>query len=430
MKSHKKKTKQVKRSNKKSKQSIASDLSFFIHHLQSLRSTIDPTISAITASLVESTKELDDFRKKYFVEKEQDGEKFYLIKPEHHRQFRKLVNNITQRVLANKIIPSSFIVSLISQYDAFLGQLIRTIYSLKPELLNSSDKEIKFTQLLEYHTLAQIKSCMIEKDIECVLRKSHSEQFEWLENKYSIPLRKELHIWPMFIEITERRNLLVHCNGIVSSQYLKICKEHKVNLDKSIKQGKELIINKEYFKSSYDCVFELAVKLAHVLWRKLLPDETESADQTLNDICYDLIEDDQYNLSIALLDFATETIKKHHSDESRRTFIINRAQAYKWKGNNTKSISILSKEDWSATSEKFKLAEAVLKDEFSRAADIMRELGPDGKLNKSVYRDWPLFKEFRKSPEFQKAFHDVFKESFNKPDSEPEGELPKNISLN
>jgi hypothetical protein len=36
-----------------------------------------------------------------------------------------------------------------------------------------------------------------------------------------------------------------------------------------------------YFLASHDCLFEIGVKLAHVLWRKSFPADREAADQEL-----------------------------------------------------------------------------------------------------------------------------------------------------
>src|SRR2546423_10410038 len=44
-------------------------------------------------------------------------------------------------------------------------------------------------------------------------------------------LRKDLPIWPVFVEVTERRNLFAHCSGKVSAQYLTVCDNHGVKFD-------------------------------------------------------------------------------------------------------------------------------------------------------------------------------------------------------
>ncbi len=89
-------------------------------------------------------------------------------------------------------------------------------------------------------------------------------------------------------------------------------------------------------------------------------------------------------------------------------FLVNRAQAYKWSGDKQTTAEILRQQDWSATSDSFKLAEAVLNERYEEAARLMKTIGPSGEPHKVDYRDWPLFREFRKTPEFRKAYEDVF----------------------
>ena len=73
---------------------------------------------------------------------------------------------------------------------------------------------------------------------------------------------------------------------------------------------------------------------------------------------------------------------------------------------------IMEAEDWSACGEDFKLAVEVLTKNFGLAADIMRQIGKNGILREVHYREWPLFKEFRKSEEFLKAFKEIYRCEF------------------
>ena len=137
---------------------------------------------------------------------------------------------------------------------------------------------------MAFGSVEAAREYLIEKEIETVLRKSHAEQFDWLENKFGLPLKKGLDVWPAFIEVTERRNLFVHTSGLVSRQYLDVCAKHKVTLPKDATLGNELGVSKEYFTVAHEAIFEVGVKLAHVLWRKLKPEDREEADDNLSDL--------------------------------------------------------------------------------------------------------------------------------------------------
>lgn len=313
------------------------------------------------------------------------------------------------------IIPNNYIISLISIYDAFIGDLVKCLYRLKPELLNGSDKNISFTRLLEFKNIEDAKRHIIDKEIEDLLRKSHVDQFDWLQNKFDIKLKENLSIWPAFVETSQRRNLFAHCNGMISQQYLDVCKIHKVQL-KNCCIGTQLSVDQKYFDNACKCFYEIGVKLAHVLWRKLRPDQIEESDVQLGgDVIYHLLCSEQYDLAIIFSDFAINVFKKYSTEARRRIYVVNAAIAYKFSGDNKMANKILDAEDWTASDNVFKICMESLKGDFKKASDLMRTIGPDNVwLNKQSYADWPAFKEFRSSEYFLKAYNEVFGEDFEK----------------
>ncbi|NMB41833.1 MAG: hypothetical protein GX996_07850 [Firmicutes bacterium] len=101
-----------------------------------------------------------------------------------------------------------------SQFDVLVGQLLRSVYFAKPALLNSSESKLTVSEIFEYDSFDEVKNYFIGEEVTSLLRKSHPKQFDWLENKLSMELRKGLDIWPCFVEVTQRRSLLVHTDGI------------------------------------------------------------------------------------------------------------------------------------------------------------------------------------------------------------------------
>ncbi|HYT46251.1 MAG TPA: hypothetical protein VEP90_28235, partial [Methylomirabilota bacterium] len=395
--------------------SIGNEVNLFIKYIDSLADTLPRTAFAIGLAQYGVLKEFMAFVEKHTDLQGLADDKIVLQIPhDSFGKFQKLYQGIEKSVYSSKLVLRSFIISLISQYDAFLGRLVRALFLIQPDSLNISERNITFAQLQTFESVEDAREYIIEKEIETVLRKSHFEQFDWLEKKFDIKLHEGLNIWQTFIEVTERRNLFVHNSGIVTGQYLNVCKMHNVELDEDIHIGVELEATPDYFKKAYECIFEIGVKLAQVLWRKVEPADRERADKNLNNICYELLVEERFRLACILLDFATD-LKRYSSDQWRRTFIVNRAQAYKWSGDFEKAKKIVTNEDWSAASDKFKLAEAVILDDFDRADGLVKRIGSsDDILNKNTYREWPLFREYRKSEGFPRAFEEVFKEPLQK----------------
>lgn len=338
------------------------------------------------------------------------GQSLFSVSLEHVTRLLKLLRSFAEIGEGYELVRRGFLVNLVSQYDSFLGDLLRALFIAKPEVVNGSEKTLSFVQLQSFHSIEDARSFIAEKEIETILRENHLEQLEILERKFKLTLRKDLNILPKFIELTERRNIFTHADGVVSGQYLSVCRENNVSLER-IKLGDRLSMSPEYFDTAFETVFELGTKLGHVLWRKVIPSDLSDADASLNEICYTLIEDDKYQLAINILEFFLYHAGKRFSSE-RAKFVmrINLAQAYKWLGNDKKCVEIVKAQDWSASSRDFKLASAVLLEDYDRAAIIMNEIGQNGEVTKKNYDEWPLFSKFRKTSEFEAAYKEIFRD--------------------
>jgi hypothetical protein len=387
------------------------NLETFLRHIDAIRDTMPMTMLLIQPYNKKANDDFMKFIKENVEEIEDDnGKKRILVKADESKIFETLERNASTSALAGKIIPESLFVSLISQYDAFLTRLLRAIYEIKPDVLNGSERNLTFSQLVEMATIENAREFIIDKEIDTVLRKNHSEQFDYLEKLIGIKLRENLPIWQTFIEITERRNLLVHCDGVVSNQYLKNCFEHKCKIDK-VKVGERLGVEPQYFLSAYKCLYEIATKLTHTIWRKYLSSDLKDADRELNDVCFHLINTNSFDLADILLEFGCAQ-KKHFNDSLKNVFIINGALSKYLQEKKEESKQILDKKDWSASSDDFKLAYAVLTDDFERVYEIMTKIGDNGEVDKSDYKQWPLFNMIRKEEKFKETFHIIFKEDY------------------
>lgn len=306
-----------------------------------------------------------------------------------------------------KQLPQIAIIGIISAYDAFLADLLKVIFNLKPQLIFNSEREIKFSDLISFSSIEDVKNSIISDEIESVLRKSHHEQFAWMEKKFSIKLRENLDVWPDFIELCERRNLLTHTGGVISEQYIKNCKEHGCKI--SAKIGDRVNVDIAYLETAIEIVAEIGLKLIHTLWRKFNERERERADNTLNECGMNLIRGRQYKTAEKVLRFGV-TQRKHNSERIRRMMVVNLANAIKLSERVEEAKKILKEEDWSATSPQFQICVAAVADEHDKVCELLR-LGPKMiGISASDFRDWPVFRSSRKVEAVIEAFQEVFGE--------------------
>jgi hypothetical protein len=383
----------------------------FLRHLDSIKDTLPMTMLLLKPYQKKATEKFQDFLKNNVEEiEDEDGEKSISIKYEESKIFETLSKNFEISELASKIIPESLFVSLISQYDAFLSKLLRELFKIRPEYINQSERELTFSELVKFESIEDAKEYIIEKEIESILRKSHIEQFDYLEKKLNISLRKNLPIWTTFIEVTQRRNLFVHCDGIVSSQYLKVCNDNNCEIGE-IQLNERLSTKLDYFISAYKCLYELATKLTHTIWRKLLQNDIKNADRSLNDICFDLLSAEHFKLADILLEFGCNQ-KTHFNDSLKNVFVINQSLSKYLQKEKDKAKLIIDSKDWSASSDDFKLAHLVLIEDFENCYKLMSKIGKNGEVDKENYKTWPLFSELRKEPKFKETYKTIFEEEY------------------
>lgn len=383
----------------------------FIELLNSQIDSFPVIMNTLVAKLNVCSNRLDKYMKTNKIRQIQNDGKINISIPINEvKQFIEYQTEIGKAVSAIQLIPQNIVVAFVSIYDAFLADLIEGMYTLCPSLLNSCEREYTFSELLEFSSIDDIKKNIIEKEVECVLRESHAKQFEWLSKKLKIKLTEDLPNYDDFIEITERRNLFVHTRGKVSRQYISaVSAKFQDGKDGNLlKAGDSLGASPDYVNHCYNILFEIGVKLGQVVWRKL--DEAnslEEADTLLISIIYDLIRKGDYNLASVLSDFATKSYVKDFDKSHTYLKCVNKALVYYLSGNKDKCKDIISKEDWSATNNSFKLAVAVLEENYEQACIIMKEIGKKDNIL-DAYREWPLFNVFRESPLFKETYKEIF----------------------
>ena len=395
-----------------SSEQIARELNRFHRNLDSLATTLPSIVGSLVSASQDEYKKIKDYEKEH-AERVEDGKdsRTVTMTPDTITPYRKLWRRHGRLSRAATLVPETFVVALVSQYDAFLGGLVRALMKAKPEVVNDSGISVPFTELVTFESIEAARDAIILSEVEQLLRKSHTEQFSWIQKKFAVTLNTgDVPEWPVFIELTERRNLIVHTRGTVSRQYIDVCQRNGVQIGSDIEIGKALYVNPKYFLQAQRCVLVLGVILGHVLWRKLLPKQREAADTHMSNLCFDFLVERHYTIAARLLDFAC-ALKKFASEELRRLMVVNRAQAYKWLGNDQKCAEIMGREDWSASDDSFRLADAVLREDVDESTRIMKRLGAEhDTVSKQSYRDWPLFRKIRPNEKFRATYEGVFGE--------------------
>ena len=94
--------------------------------------------------------------------------------------------------------------------------------------------------------------------------------------------------------------------------------------------------------------------------------------------------------------------------------VLNRAQAYKWNGDEKKCQEMLAEEDFSACSSELKCPKYALEDNLDKVCEMMRSCGKNSEILKpEQYLTWPIFKGVRDKDKFRDTFKSIFGEDFD-----------------
>lgn len=346
-------------------------------------------------------------------------------------EFSSVVKSI-ERLAGNKSLPllaRSLFMQIFCEFDAFMGVMLKQIYMKNFDLMRGISREISLVDLLSFGDIQSASLAMLEKEIDSIRRDSYIDQFGNLEKKFSLQLKK-FPEWKKFVDFSQRRNLFAHNDGVVSEQYLSICRREECGIDKGLSVGDQLVIKPADLFGALRVMSKVGYMLCHTLWSKIFPKETDEVHKSLNDILYETLEDKHWAIAADFGEFAlSEPMTRKCAEIDLRIRIVNAAIANKFGGDQDGAKALLDSQDWSASYRDFKLAILILNDDFDGAIELMRKIGKSGELlNQRSYHTWPLFEKFREREDFYAIYKEIYGEPFESDSPDVKGKLDPNVS--
>lgn len=404
--------------NKKEKRSKNKDflnsLDTFKKHVGGLQKAMEVSMLVATSLHAKENEKIKEFiNQKGKNIKDTKGVMTFKLKMIDKSKYQKLINEENKSAVAIKLIPRSIFVSLVSQFDLLIANMMRAVLVKYPKII-SKEKTLSFEEALNFSSFDEIRTYFIEEEINNVLRGDHVGQINWFEKNLSIKLKECLtKKWNIFVELTERRNLFVHSDGIVNDYYIDNLKKNKIEFDKNIKKGDVLMVTPDYFKEALQCLYEISIKLSWLVWRKMEENDIEDIDTFFStEIGVELIDQGEYLLAENLFSFYLDN-SEGSSDLVKNIFFLNLVLAKKSSGNMMGAINLLDTKDWSASRIEFKFVNHVLRDEFDDALILMEKIGKTSDiLIKENYLLDPIYKKFREIDKFKTIFKKIYGEEY------------------
>jgi hypothetical protein len=387
----------------------------FLIDVECLKNSIEVVMPIVGRNANTTQKKFNAYIQEKKIKKVKSKNNLYfLINNKISDDFDKLHHNLHIAAEAYNIISRSFLVSLISQFDTFLASLLKEVFTLKPEMLNSQEKKVSYSKIYESSNIQEVKQYILDTETESWFGEGYRKILDNFEEKHNLTIKSHVPDYDVFTEAIARRNLFTHNNGIVNERYLTFLKTSGVDIGK-ITKGQLLNVSPEYFYHVLQAFSLISVIICNQLWRKFVPEEDELTDGDLSERIVDFIDNGQLKLALNISNYSVR-LEKYFSEETRLILLINNALCYKRLGQSEKVKTIIESVDWTPTNYLLKMCVEILKNNYKEAISLMEKIGSKSDLlDKDCYRKWPIFNELKKNKDFMNMFRKIFKEDFYPP---------------
>ena len=305
-----------------------------------------------------------------------------------------------------RLLRGGALITLISYFELLLADLIQAYYLMFPSALPEGDRMLSLSDLKMIGSIDEAERYLISKEVETVIRKSTKEQLDYFSKRLNTDLKPIGELTEFLIEITQRRNLIVHNDGIVNKTYYLSQVSQELISAYDAKEGEQLIVGEKYLSKAINVVFAVGYILIQQCWRQVEKNTIEGINEDLVNRIYEVLKDEEYELTILLAKYAAKV--KFPTDRDLRIVIINYAIALKETNQLQEMQALLSKHDWSSCALEFQVALNVLNDDEETVYELLpKAIAGDG-IDSDAMNLWPLFRQLRRTKRFQKAISEYF----------------------
>ncbi len=307
-------------------------------------------------------------------------------------------------------IPANVLMGMVARFDASISALVRFLLLNRREKLSGGERMIPVKEVLAVGSFNELVGKLIDDEIHSLMRGSHSDQIRYIEENFSIEVRKGFERWPQFIEVFERRNLAAHGEGAANSRYDRVCKEHRVPDAHRLGIFEDTNLSDSYLRKSTDLLLEFGILMIWWLWLKNTTDQVDKAYSEINNCTYELITEKRYELSARILESALSRKTDGAPEVIKRMMAINLANCYKKLNDDESYKKAMKLFDWTASSDEFQISVASLCQDYERVCELMPRVIGDDKVGKVGFRDWPVFDWVKEDASVRDKFLEVFGE--------------------
>ena len=141
------------------------------------------------------------------------------ISPNAHSAFLDHLEAKVSTVTYPVFVRNMALVYVVSRFEDLIARNLETLFIFKPELLRSKEKTLTYEEILQYATFEELRTVIVKKEIETVLREDINTIERYLNQRGILTLKGKLN-WSDFTERFYRRNNIIHKDAKINEIYI------------------------------------------------------------------------------------------------------------------------------------------------------------------------------------------------------------------
>jgi len=295
-----------------------------------------------------------------------------------------------------EILSRSSFLMLNNYFEYLLSDLLSYHYNKFQKSLNEKKFNLALKEINEYETIEEVTKALITKEVESMMvEMSFDELLEHFHSTLGIDNEKAIINWKLIGEFRERRHLIVHNSSLVNKKYIV-----RTGNPFNLQIGETVNIDTEYFNKACKEFYLSGLLLSYNCWGKWDKEESNNAIFQMLTDCFDLLKLKDYELVTRFTDFTQKIEARNDNQEDYllRTK-VNRLIALKKLSNTGLLSKELKKIKTGTLSPIFKLAFAILSDNYKDIIDLVKQAKSLEDIDLNKYHEWPIYDFIRDNEE-------------------------------
>jgi hypothetical protein len=305
----------------------------------------------------------------------------------------KAIRQVTRGTMHGELLMRSSLLSLTITVETLLAKIFRWYYAQHPEAMGQDQKFFSLSDLLTFDSVEDARAALIEDKVEKLMRGTLDDWLKFFDNLKVRTSALTTRLGQVE-EVFQRRNLIVHNDGVVNSIYIA---KVPSNMREGIKSGQRLGASRAYLWGAIDVCEVAFIGLISDFDAKLKASPAEERAGVLFDLNYEHMMTERWHLSEKISDMMRQDRTLSEDTQLRAT--INYWQSIKWQGRDGEIANELKGADFSAKDDLFKLCLAALREDKKAFLKLLTPLLGSEKLPVQAANEWPVFRRMRELPE-------------------------------